>query len=221
MEPRYAIRDILDISAGNFVPGHLPDTECNPGGAQAVSSIRPKRHRSSCAYNGKSPVIKDAVNHAYNTVFIRDHPHIRLGCRFPCCFITGSDAGFQERTEGRIDTRVYRQHLIPDYVWFKMAAEMIGYLFADQIPFRFRKGMTLFIIEPDWTRIHPYDIRNRCMFLKSCQDCSSCKRGESKGLYFIKFSRGKSDQGTGFSIANLFHPSKIKTDHHDRTGNIC
>jgi hypothetical protein len=33
--------------------------------------------------------------------------------------------------EGRIDTRVYRQHLIPDYVWFEMAAEMIGYLFAD------------------------------------------------------------------------------------------
>jgi hypothetical protein len=59
-------------------------------------------------------------------MFLRDHPHICLGCRFPCSFITGSDAGFQKRPEGGVDTRIYRLHLIPDYLRVKRAAQMMG-----------------------------------------------------------------------------------------------
>ena len=206
MESRYTVRDILHISPGNLVPGHLPDTKRDAGDPQPVRSICTKRHGPGGAYNGEITVIKDAIHHTRQYHASLRTPAHPTEPQVSICFVAGSNAGFKKWPQGRIDARADRQHLFPYHIRFKRPSQVIGNLFADHIPFGFGKVMIPLVIKPDRTCIHPYYIRNRYMFLKLLQDYSSCRSRKPEGLYLFKFPRRKmSDTWPDLLIANLFH----------------
>ncbi len=70
MESRHTIRYILHISPGNLFAGHLPNTKRDAGDPQPVRSIRTKRHGTGGADNAEIIVIKDAIDHANNTMLL-------------------------------------------------------------------------------------------------------------------------------------------------------
>jgi hypothetical protein len=205
METRDTIRDILHVSAGEVLAGHLLDTERNCCYPQPVGCISAKWHCTRSTDNREGTIGSDSVNHPGNSLFVRADADIVLCCRLPGTFIAGCYAVTKKWSEFRVNHRMDNESLGPDHFRIERITEMVRELFAYRIPVRFSEGIISFVIIPDRARVHPHQFRDCDMLPVLCQDYSPYNRGELIGLYLLKCSCREGQQLTGYLSNQGFH----------------
>lgn len=158
MKPGHSIRNIFNMPAGNLIPGHLFKAECYACNPQPIRGIGTKRHRTRGANNRIASVGCQTVHHTGNTILVRMHPDIGLGCRYPGVLVTGRNTGIKERSHGGVTSWPHRKYLIPYHMWIERGTKVIGKLFADCVPVGFDDRDVSFVIIPDRAGMDPHQI---------------------------------------------------------------